>query len=229
MSRRRRFRRRSRSAYKVWGVVGLIVAAGTLSTKYYSENQERLAQYVELGLIALIGAVCGFGVLLVAYVLRERRLNSTPGFINQPWVYDQQIVWLLCEVVREIQVNWSTKIKRFSVDLMRSLVRHGDRTHRHPHQRFLVTLPGLRKGDRIMIIHNTDYGSITVRKGQWLEIQGVYEHHPNLVRGAFGTRRPSFYGQVHKTHPPEGFLQVVDSPVGKTNEFVRVEGRGRRT
>lgn len=228
MSRRRRFRRRSRSAYKVWGVVGLIVAAGTLSTKYYSNNQERLSQYVELGLVSLIVAVLGCGMLLVAYVLRERRLNSTPGFINQPWVYDQQIAWLLCEVVREIPVDWSTKIKRFSVDFFRSLVRHGDPTHRYPHQRFLVTLPGLRKGDRIMIIHNTDYGSIAVRKGQWLEVQGVYQHLPKLVRGAFGSRRPSFYGQVHKTHPPEGFLQIVDPPVGKVKEFVRVQSRGRR-
>lgn len=226
--RRSLFRRRSRrTTHVVWMVVFLTIAGGVFFQRYTQENPEH---FQELVYRAGVGLVCLFGVLLVAlffYIKRERRLNSTPGFITQPWEYNNCSILLRAQLYRELPVDTKEQAHRSRVNWFRKLTGHKDQTHRSMHQRFLVTFPGLRKGDKIMVLHNMDFGEIKASPRCWLEIRGVYIHNPPILNRNSFWRRPNFYGQVHYTHSSRGHIKVLPIAPNPKEGYVTILASGR--
>lgn len=151
-------------------------------------------------------------VLLIIFLMRRRNLllqkeSKIKGFKTQPWTFDGKVIYLTGQVEMIFENRFSEILKRKFRHLFRLAIADGDQTNRYVHQRFLLSSPGLKEGESILIIHNTEFGSIPLRKGLWVDVQGKYLHQCGMRRGFFGMKK-TFYGRVHYTHQPLGFVRV---------------------
>lgn len=152
---------------------------------------------------------------------KEARSHSLFGFKNFPEQFDKEYLRLVGKVDRVLNNSLGGNLKRMATDAFRTMTQNYDRSGRFIHQRFLVTSPQLRKGQKMLILHNTKYGKISLRKGRWLEITGQYLHIPGVVRSPFGLRKHSFYGRIHHTHQPTGEIKVLKGkPIDLTHSKV---------
>lgn len=156
----------------------------------------------------LLGAVA---ILALPIVLRRIRANRVAGFRNQPWLYDRKILTLTARVEVVLQDKIVEKAKRHLTDAFRTATGNDDWRNRYVHQRILVSSPLLRPGCLILVLHNVKYGALPLRAGCWVRLQGEYLHPSKESASPPGRRRKrTFYGQIHFTHEPRGYLVMLD-------------------
>lgn len=207
-----KFRRAARSRWRListWSLLGLF-AIYYQSQQYCQSLQEvtceQIAEEIGFYLTAL------FVVLfpLLGYLTYRRifahKLN--PGFKNEPWKYNHKTIQLVGKVKYIFPNPLGIKANRRLKDWFRKVIDNRDPTSRYIHQSFLITSPALRWREQLMVYHNIKFGKVSLRRGKWVTIQGVYNHQLTFRRSFFG-KRATFYGRMHYTHLPKGFINVL--------------------
>lgn len=189
-----------------------LVAIGGTYSKYCrgggvdcEARAEQLLSWIELtALICFAGVLLG---ILVYRRVRKTRPNDR-SFKTRPDLFDGKFIELEVKVIKVIGDSYRERIRRATQAFLRKLLADRDDSYCHIHQRFLVTSCDLRFGGRLMVHHNTKYGSLNLKKGSRLRLKGEYIHRRRYIRTRWGGRR-SYYGLLHKTHKPKGFVKVV--------------------
>jgi hypothetical protein len=213
-NRRRIFHRRGLRWNKfavVWSLLLLFALYFHLSEYCKSlgqDCQELALSWLSLICVAIALLSALFIVRKFLYILRERTLNQTPGFFTQPWKFDNKIVQLTGKVAYVFSDKPTAGLRIFLTNIWRKIVASSDPSARYRHQRFLLSSPDLRNGESIMVISNLSYDIPRLGRGDSVEVQGVYVHTPSPKRSFWGTQR-TFYGRIHYTHPPKGYLKKV--------------------
>lgn len=234
MSKFRPFRR-SWKFIVIWMVL-LAVALTQKGRDFCSSRQDNLCEEILADLTTAKVFFQNYGLYIVAAVvlllilkpllrLSSREDKSTPGFKNCPWQYDKEIIKLTGRVEKVFYNPWQEKLKRKITDIYRNITKNDDQTYRNIHQRFLISSPQLRNGELMMVEHNPKFGKVSLSKGTWLVIQGEYIHRRSRRRGTFGNSY-TFYGRMHSTYEPKGFIR----PLGRkapnlTNKVIEVVSR----
>jgi len=152
------------------------------------------------GLLAAMLLAAAFALAVRRRLLRPRPAPGVPdGFADQPWRFDGATLELNGEVQRVMSDSAAEGLRRWLVDKLRNLTGSTKTSYRYSHQRFLVRSPALRRGQTLLVEHNVRYGRIELSPGAEVALRGEYIHK------TFGGRY--FYGRVHKTHPPKGYLR----------------------
>lgn len=169
----------------------------------------------EINILAdsLIWVVAAGAVLFCIWKLWRSTVHTAEdkvsGFRNEPWKFDRKIIELRGTVVRTFSDSLTERIKRKLVDKIRKLKGDKDPSDRYMHQMFILAGDGLRKGENIFVLHNVEFGRVALRPGMKVEVRGEYIHQrARSRRGAIAPKR-TFYGRLHKTHEPHGYLRVV--------------------
>jgi len=152
-------------------------------------------------------------IVLVACLLffkraSKRALALEGGFKAFPEQFDGEVVELKGTVVRVLDDSVGEHLKRGMTDMYRTWTKDPNNANRHIHQRFFVESPDLKNGESIFVHHNTKFGKVTLSRGTKVHVKGEYAHRVGSRRGWFG-RRKTYYGRVHFTHPPKGFLELL--------------------
>jgi len=218
MSKFRRTFRRSWKFIAIW--FGLLAIAITQKGKSFCQNRtDNLCEDIALAAHSSISFVeeYSIAILSVAIVLLIIRVVSPlfssenkkeDGFKNYPGQYDKQLIQLTGKVERIFYNSIREKLKRKSTDLIRTMTKNSDQTFRHIHQRFLVSSPMLRKNELLLVEHNPNFGKASIKKGQWLQLQGEYIHRRSQRRSSFG-KGLTFYGRIHSTYSPKGYIRPL--------------------
>lgn len=197
-------------------IYGVVIAVAML---YKISGEIDLDIFVE-DLIAGATIAALFAVFLfIVFVIISRRRNSTRNqlkdFPNAPWLYDRSNVEITGTVELVFSTATSKRLETFFIDTLRSLTLSRDNSGRTNHQKFLLSSPGLRKGERLLIVHNEQFGAVPIKKGAWISVRGEYVHRRSPRKALFGTKL-TFYGLVHFTHEPKGFVKPIGRPDGRT-------------
>jgi hypothetical protein len=161
-------------------------------------------------LIALAIIMAGYLSYKLFFYYRHRKDNLVPGFRNQPWKFTDKTINFYGKVEYILKDHFSEKLKRKITDKYRTITNNDDKAFRYIHQRFLVSSPQLRPGERLMVHHNVEFGKVNVKKGKWVHLQGKYAHSVSSKRTLFG-RKKTYYGRLHYTHEPKGYIKVLPS------------------
>ena len=132
------------------------------------------------------------------------------SFRTHPEYFNRRSILVRGKVKRIFGNKFSEKLKRKITHLRRKLFGSKAYKHRHIHQRFLIAGPELRGGKMLMIHHNTSFGKVKLKRGCLVEVKGIYVHRQSYTRGFFGIKRKTFYGLVHHTHEPVGYVRVLE-------------------
>lgn len=153
-----------------------------------------------------------------AYSFLTKEDKSTPGFKNFPEDYDKRSIRLIAKVEYILNDSLGETIKRKSSGLLGG--KNSD-----VRQRFLVSSPMLRKGEKLLIYHNVAYGKLKLKPGKWLDIKGEYVHQTSTKKSLW-RKKPTLYGLVHLTYEPKGFVKVVkQKPANLERMVVKVAER----
>lgn len=200
------FRRRKRTlyvllAYAVVFVVGLWTQGGFVTFKDLFEDIAVL--------LVLIGmATVPLGLIWILWRRKKNKYLATlTDFKNAPWRYEKSIITVTGRVEYVFTQSVSRQMKLFFTDLYRTLTASEDHSRRHPHERFLISSPSLKKGENILVVHNTRFGSHALKSGMWATVTGEYLHRRSPRRNS---RNLTFYGLLHYTHTPKGEIIVLD-------------------
>ena len=228
---RRRRRRRSlgftlrnrRKLITIWVLLASLALWSWVSRQYSDTAQ--LEQQVEEIIRYLVYFFIAAAILFAARLFYTRRQNiktsSLGGFKYKPWNYDRDIISLVGQVEHVFPNTVDHRIKTKVTDVVRSITKDHDPSGRYIHQRFLISSPLLKKGNNLMVTHNTQYGKLPIKKGKWLDISGVYLHSRAKTRTAFGKSKLTFYGKLHYTHKPKGKIQILpEKPIIKPHHKV---------
>lgn len=214
----RKFYRRRRKAHTIWALVVFVVGVGAWFSNYSQKNPQNAQMWLTYALLALVGFLAIVALGLAFFVFRERRLNAQPGFINQPWRFSGSKVRIIGEVRGGGTIRLMTKMQVLLTRAIRFLLRHDDQNFRYPYQVIVVRFPGARRGDPVIVMWDTMQGSLELRKGQWIEVQGIYQHRPSRTRHL----RMGFYGVIGNIHEPHGYIRRLDRKPKGTQEYVQV-------
>jgi len=180
-------------------------------------RQQICESYIEDGIfISLILLIILSMSLLIRFIKQRaiyRKAKKTGGFVADPGASNKKIIEFEGYVIRILPGSFSEYIKRRITHFSRTLTGSKNHSHRHIHQRFLVQSPVFPGRESILVLHNTSFGKISVRKGSRVVLRGEYLHTEGFRRGLFGLQK-TLYGKIHKTHEPEGFIKVL--PPGTT-------------
>lgn len=226
----RRYKRRpvmrkflyGRFGYKAWPIILLLALMYYLgfdpgsSSDYdaLNESSDRILRFI----VPLL--VVSF-FLFVFKIFRERRLNVEKDanrektFRDRPWEYNRTYIELFGQVEHLFQNDTSYVVKRKITNLYRNLTKDGNHAGRHVHQRFLLSSPQLVKNENILVINNTDFKSDPIKKGDWVSIKGEYIH--DLRHD--GKKSKNFYGRLHYTHDPVGWVKKVSLSSSEKREL----------
>lgn len=213
----RQLRRRKR-VLLVWSFLLVLVlgrAAYVACSSRYGEV--RCIGFLTARNALLLLAVLAIPPLLYSVLafLRERKASRAPGFRNHPWDYDKQVVELAARVEVILADRMFEKTKRHLTDVYRTATGNDDFRGRYVHQRILVSSPALKRGELVLVLHNVNYGKLSLSEGRWLRIRGEYLHTPAPKRG-----RKTFYGQIHFTHEPKGRIEILEGKPADAAEVV---------
>jgi hypothetical protein len=212
MARISRQLRSRRKVIAVWAMLLCVGGAGWI-TRYCRNDGRHIcaagAEYLTLLQTPAYAITLGLGVLLPALLIWRRRWKalSVPGFKNQPWLFDRHILEVAGRIEYVMGDTVGEKLKRKATDMYRNATGNEDWRNRYIHQRFLLSSPSLRGGERVMILHNTKYGNLPLREGAWVRVRGEYLHGDERKNSFFNGRH--FYGQIHFTHEPRGFVELL--------------------
>lgn len=180
----------------------------------------------------MLGIALFFMALLGAawMVLRNRPPPSLPehGFALHPELYHESIIRLWGRVEYVFPDTVAEHIKRKFIDLYRSMMGDTDPTGRYLHQRFLMSSPLLYPRHHLLVIHNIKFGKEPLKRGRWVEVQGEYLHTPGTQKSSFGSRS-TFYGRLHYTHTPKGYLRTYRSRKALKKRDTEVWSPSRRS
>ncbi|MCA9147950.1 MAG: hypothetical protein KDA92_01560 [Planctomycetales bacterium] len=155
--------------------------------------------------------VAGCVMAVVCWWLYPRRRPTKPAavhdFSEHPARYDQAIIGCIGRIEFVFADGMLEGWRRRLFHITRTFLNNRDQANRHTHQRFLVSSPALRPGQRLLVHHNTSFGKLSLRAGDWISITGTYVHQPQSASRVPGHRH--FYGLLHETHPPQGMAQVL--------------------
>jgi len=205
--------RSKRKLITVW-LVACALAASFYLKKYCRDNISHFCEDPLNWVLARI--VIGFVILLpiiaaLIFFLRRRNAYLRDGsFRNEPYYYNNKFIQLYGKVERVLTVSAERRFRSMLVNLFRRVVNNQERSGRNRHQIFLISSPQLQRGKKILVLHNTHFGKVALRKGSWLDIKGEYLHQRGKERTPFGVRL-SLYGKIHHTHEPEGYLHILSS------------------
>ena len=169
---------------------------------------------VVLVLAAGIGLAIFWWLYRLIYPLGFKYQSLCPNgseFSAEPENYNKSIIKLYGKVDRVIPDKTGEKVKRFLIDRYRSATNNTDPVGRYIHQRFLIKSPVLKKGESLLVLHNIKFGKEKLKRGAWLELQGEYLHKTSVVRLKNSTYS-TWFGRLHYTHKPKGFLRVLKKP-----------------
>lgn len=185
--------------YTIWGTFLLVVVSEKLSQKCAAGSQ------ICHGLEYSGYLVFTLAVLLLVYRLwmwARPKDSSSRSFAEQPWEFDREAVYVTGKVEKIFDNSIAEVAKRRVTNWYRQRTHNSDPRNRFVHQRFLITSKSLKPKATILIEHNIDYGTVPLRLGDRIEISGQYLHTVDEKRG-------HFYGRIHRTHPPHGYIRVV--------------------
>ena len=152
------------------------------------------------------------GVILVALpylisLIRRQKVELIPGlptdFKDEPFNSDGKYITLQGRVVKIFSDTLAEFVKRKFIDKFRKISGNDDRRGRYIHQRFLITSPALRFRQYILVENQVTFGKVKLRKGCVVELRGQYLHSKDK-------KKNHFYGKIHSTHPPKGYIKRVD-------------------
>ena len=215
MYRKRRYRK-PRFRWTKFAVIWFLLLSFALGSHFYrycqnqgidcSELMLDSLTIVALLLVAIIVILCIYGVM---HILHQRKLNRMPGFANQPWLSNNQAVEISGSVISVFPEQLKDRTHLTITNIWRKIVGSSDPTGRYRHQRFLLCSPELRRGETLLIVSNLEEQVPLVHKGDQVKIRGIYLHSPSKTRGFWGWKR-TFYGRIHFTHPPKGYIEIVN-------------------
>ncbi len=217
---RRQLRRRSRTILVWLLILGALIYVKL--EKYCSAPNSLSCQsiaWIVGGLATLV--LCSLGIRY----FRQKASSATysqDGFALHPERYEKAIIQLWGRIEYVFPDTFSERVKRKIIDLYRSMLGDTDPNGRYLHQRFLMSSPLLLQQHRLLVFHNLSFGKEPIKKGRWVEVQGEYLHTPGVKKTAWGSDS-TFYGRLHYTHTPKGFLRVSRSRAGIRNAISTVE------
>ena len=185
---------RRRTKNKIGFLVLLAFALGALGGAS-AEFPRRAAALIAAAIVAL---------LLLRRLFRPRPIRTAgvpEGFADRPWLFDGAEIELQGRVERIFTDTAAEGMRRKIVHAIRNLTGSNNAVGRFSHQRFLMSSPALRSGHAVMVEHNLRYGKLPLAAGAEVELRGEYLH--KTFRGRY------FYGRIHKTHAPYGYLRKV--------------------
>lgn len=197
---KRAFRRRSK-LLTIWSILGLIVLAAS-GNQYCQSHDAIFCSIISLEPTNLIRLV----LLMFAIVLF---LQALPGLIYKaeqgsfkdfPAEFDRQIVEIEGKIEHIFEDHLGEKLKRKVTDKYRNITGNQDTEGRFIHQRFLISSTDLKRGEKLLIEHNINFGKVRLKVGSKVLVKGVYIHPEKPGK--------NFYGRIHYTHEPKGFLQL---------------------
>ena len=200
----------------VWSLCVLLAAYGWLSRTLGISDPSELntaaaAALAVIRKLAIVAAVLFTLYAVYARTVNKRQHKQQATFRDNPWLYDKEFIRITGTVERVFTNAAEIDFKRHVTNLFRMFTAHGNPVGRYQQQqRFLISSPLLKKGENIMVINNISPGQVKVKERQWVEIQGEYIHSPARKNSAFG-RPLTFYGKVHYTHNPLGFIKVLNA------------------
>jgi hypothetical protein len=214
--RRRRLSLRAvffgRGGFKAWPLVITIGIFAWVKSNNYMLSIEELNQAAEISIpiIALFFILLAFWFIIKTISLRQKnsKIVRTNTFRDKPWEYDRMIVTVTGKIDYIFKNDFSYVMQRKITNAYRNLTKDGSHIARHIHQRFLLSSPQLQQGERIMIIHNTNFGEIDIKTGSWVSVKGEYIGDKENFK-AFGQRYRHCYGKIHYTHSPKGYIKVL--------------------
>ena len=210
----RRGRRQSLRARRKLITVWLFLGSLAIWYRFFSKQD---INDVQATLRSLLDYALFFSVLVLAYFVvhlyLKRRENTRTAelkeFKYQPWNYDRHIVQFYGKIEHVFKTSLDRKLETAITHTVRTITKDKDPTNRHPHQRFLLTSPQLKKNEKILVSHNQRFGKLPLKKGTWVELRGVYLHDRGKKRGRFGKAVLTHYGKVHYTHSPKGWINIL--------------------
>jgi len=204
--------RRRRKIIIIWSLLGLL-AVGHRAFKYCENNNSLICSLTTEDV--LLGAIL-FGLLVLAISIvvavtrtaRSRRSRRDGGFKNEPWTFDNASIEISGRVQRILENSAGDDLRRHATNLIRTVTKSKDHSGRHINQRFLLSSPGLRNNEQLLVVVNTAFGKHRLREGAWVRVRGAYIHNQAKRKGLFGAKL-SVYGLLHKVHTPHGFLHIL--------------------
>ncbi|MDZ4785892.1 MAG: hypothetical protein SGJ02_07430 [bacterium] len=154
---------------------------------------------VALKILVVFALVIFLAKLIASFIKKSApmTLRDSPGLFHRKEV-------ILDGVVEHIFENTVFEVaKRKATDTFRNFSGNEDSKGRYIHLRFLLSSKNLRRGERILVEHNLDYGEIPLRVGSKVRVRGEYLHPDSNIE------RRNFYGKIHFTHAPRGFIEII--------------------
>ena len=206
----RRYRRLSRAKkfILIWSALGLV------SLLYYISDGslETLEQQADDALGLAYYAFWILGSAFITFLFLKRKQNKKESrdntFKSKPWNYDRKIIEISGKVEKVFSESLDRKFEIYYRDLIRKLTGDKDPLGRHPHLRFLLSSPDLKKGEYLLVSNNQSLEKIKLSKGQKVRVRGEYIHNRAKRRTKFGVKF-TFYGLIHYTHKPKGWIKIL--------------------
>ena len=150
--------------------------------------------------------------LLLSFWLRYRfgtGKHQEGSFRDNPAQFHNSYVACYGKIERIFKDSFSYRLKRNLKNVVCEILRLSTTRGRYEHQRFIITSPQFRSHETILITHNVKFGKVSLHTGDWVKLCGQYIHRQGYRKGFWGVGR-TFYGLIHGTHEPFGFLRVLD-------------------
>lgn len=152
-----------------------------------------------------------FFSLLISTWLRLRHVklkDCDSCFRDNPGSFHEHYIACYGKVERVLKDRFSYLVKRYIKNAVFSILKISSSKGRFEHQRLIITSPQLRRNETLLVTHNVKFGRIATKRGDWVKICGEYIHRQGFCKGFWGSSR-TFYGLVHNTHEPFGFIRVL--------------------
>lgn len=170
----------------------------------------------------------GLGLLLLFSFWLKNRFGSgsqdPKPFRDSPSSYHKKYIVCYGQISRILKDRFSYNLRRLIKNFICTVFRVSSYRGRYEHQRMIVVSPQLRRQETLLITHNIKFGKIPIKCGDWIEVSGEYIHRPGYRRGFWGVSR-TYYGLVHNTHEPLGYIKILEKqPADETiGDIVVVE------
>jgi hypothetical protein len=163
----------------------------------------RLYPYYDARGRLITAFICAF-IAYIAWLLLRPVPTLHPAFplefASHPEKFDHQLITIEGRVVKIFSDSIGEGLKRKIIDIYRTFIGSKNYEGRYSHLRFLIEAPKLRS--RILVEHNLQYGKPHLHYGSIVELKGEYIH-TDKPRAKF------FYGKIHYTHEPKGYLKKL--------------------
>ncbi len=205
-----------RRGLKLWPILIILAVLYSIGFDVGSRDDLDSLNQVSSNILHLVLSSFFFIFIFIAFysivsILRARKYNQTnsekleKSFRDMPWQYNRMVVELHAQVEYVFKNDFSYVLKRKVNALVRDLKNDPSHNSRHVHQRILLSSPQLRKGENFILIHNTKFGKLKLKKGAWILVKGEYIHDIQKNR----SKKSHYYGKLHYSHEPVGCVNPL--------------------